>query len=165
MNRWETFLGGIAAGIGFLFGRDENVLRVLTGLAVLMAFDIVTGVIRAAYKGEVSSRQWTKGAIKKVSLWLLISVCYTVDKYGIINAGVSLEAAAALYIAVGEFISILENIVELDIKLPKVLIAILEKGQAAADTQLPDMPDLVSDMKAPIQIRNALEDGGPSDGK
>jgi toxin secretion/phage lysis holin len=161
--KWEYLFSGLAGVVGLFFGSNQEVLKILGALVILMCFDVATGVWGAVCNNKLSSYKWTSGIKKKVSILLLISCCYFVDHYNLVNVGMSLEAAAAIFFAVGEFISILENFIACGVKLPKFLLNIFAQSQVQLAGLPTDTtsPDTATEDKSPVNIRNSTEgDGG-----
>jgi toxin secretion/phage lysis holin len=131
---WEYILGGIGAAIGLFYGTDQAIIRILTALIIFMAFDIVTGIMKSAAQGNITSYKWTTGFMRKIAVLMLISVCYFIDFYKILNMGVSLEAAAGVFFTIGEVISVIENFVDMGVKMPSVVMALLQKGKEAIES-------------------------------
>ena len=68
-----VILGGIG---GFLFGSWDLPLQILL---VAMVLDYISGILKAFYLGEVSSRVGCKGIIKKVGILFTIVVANLTD--------------------------------------------------------------------------------------
>lgn len=87
----------------------------MTVLIVLgfIAFDIITGLIKAAYKGDYNSTVMREGGFHKSMEVVALFVAYFIE-YAIVyvHVGVDVPAVAgtSVYICIMEIISILENI-------------------------------------------------------
>ncbi|MCD7828895.1 MAG: phage holin family protein [Clostridiales bacterium] len=84
---------------------------------VLIALDFVTGIIKGAATGTLSSTVMREGLYKKASLILLMVLgCLADYAQGFIDLGISVPAAAAVcsYIGVMEITSALENICKIN---------------------------------------------------
>ncbi len=104
--------------------------------------DYVTGLVASQYRGEgVSSDKGLRGIIKKVCLWLLVVVGAIMDmliKYAADTLGIQppvhflVACVVAVWIICNELISILENMVDIGVKLPPFLMPIVRmlKDQA-----------------------------------
>jgi toxin secretion/phage lysis holin len=160
--KWENILSFLGAAVGFLFGSNQDVLRIVTILCILELGDIISGLMKAGAQKNISSYKWGQGIFKKVAILLLVSICYFVDSFKLINAGVSLEAAVAVFFAVGEFISILENFMGMGLKLPQVLMQLFEKGQEELSKMHTPEPFTGVTDKGQVRIR---DDTGESDGQ
>ena len=123
----------IAVGIvQYLLGGVDTWLK---ALLVLMALDIVTGLIKAAHgtsdksnKGYIDSTVMWRGGIKK--LLTLVVVCVsTILSYLITPDTMAVRIATISYYVTEETLSIFENISVCGPKPPDFLIRILEKLQ------------------------------------
>lgn len=78
-----------------------------------IAFDIVTGLIKAGYNGDYNSTIMRQGGFHKSMEVMAMAVAYFVE-YAVVyvNIGVDVPAVAGVtvYICIMELISILENI-------------------------------------------------------
>ncbi|MCD8052346.1 MAG: phage holin family protein [Clostridiales bacterium] len=78
----------------------------------LIALDFITGIVKGAATGTLSSTVMREGLYKKASLILLMALgCLADYAQGFIDLGISIPAAAAVcsYIGAMEIMSILEN--------------------------------------------------------
>lgn len=123
----ETVLAVVAGGVGLFFGNDLAVLNIVFCLFMVISFDLVTGIIKANYMKAVTSEKWIDGFIRKILMVMCVSFCYFIDKFQVLNLGVSLESAAAMFFIAGEIISVFENFIEMGLKLPPVLVNYLDK--------------------------------------
>jgi toxin secretion/phage lysis holin len=123
----ETLLVVLAGGVGLFFGDDVAVLNVVNALFIVILFDIVTGVVKANYMKGITSEKWIDGFIRKILMLMCVSFCYFLDKFAVLNLGVSLEVGAAMFFTAGEVISVFENFVEMGLKMPPVLVNYLAK--------------------------------------
>lgn len=112
-------IGFILTGFAFLFGVSNG--SFLTALAVLVAFDFVMGV-SAAYKvGEpIQSRRALKTATKLFVYTILASASFLVES--IIPGATLLDNAMISFLAVTEFISIMENAGKMGFNVPQKIL-------------------------------------------
>ena len=107
-----VLLGGLG---GFLFGDWDLPLKILLTSMVL---DYVSGMLKAFYLGEVSSRVGYKGLIKKVGILFTIVVANLTD----IVLGLTIfRSAICMFFCMNELISVLENIAALGVPIPDIL--------------------------------------------
>ena len=107
-----VLLGGLG---GFLFGDWDLPLKILLTSMVL---DYVSGMLKAFYLGEVSSRVGYKGLIKKVGILFTIVVANLTD----IVLGLTIfRSAICMFFCMNEFISVLENISAVGVPIPDIL--------------------------------------------
>lgn len=102
------------------------------GFLILNVFDYLTGVIKAKfYKKNTSSAVGAKGIFKKVSYWMVIGIAFFISISFVYMGeviGVNLTFVTlfgwltlATYL-INEIRSILENLVEMGVKVPQFLI-------------------------------------------
>ncbi|MCM1112861.1 MAG: phage holin family protein [Muribaculum sp.] len=94
--------------------------------------DYLTGLAAAPYRTEqVSSYKGIRGIYKKVCMWILVLIGAWVDiliQYAVEVAGVQIDlpfvvaTVVAVWLVVNEIISILENIIDIGVKLPPFLL-------------------------------------------
>lgn len=93
-------------------------------------FDIVTGIIKALYKGNLNSTYLRKGLYHKISEILAVVGCGLLE-YGIkyVQLGVDIPVlkVVVIYICTMELVSILENICEVNPALAKLFKPYMEK--------------------------------------
>lgn len=101
-----------------------------------IGFDIVTGLLKAIYKGKVNSTVLREGLFHKISELLVVLGSGALE-YGTsyINLGIDLPLieAVTVYICLIELASIIENLCELNPKLAKLFKPYLEKIQKMDD--------------------------------
>jgi len=98
--------------------------------------DYVTGLLAAPYrKEEVKSYKSIRGITKKVCMWLLVVVGSAVDwliRYAMqfttfdIKVPFIVATAVAIWLVVNEIISILENMIDIGVKIPPFLLPIVK---------------------------------------
>ena len=116
-----------AAGIGgiatYIWGPWD---ALIIALVAMVAIDYITGIIKAAMQGKLSSLVGFKGLLKKVAIFLLVAVGVMVDRIIPATNEAVRNAVIFFYIA-NEGLSILENAGELGLPLPAALKKSLEK--------------------------------------
>jgi toxin secretion/phage lysis holin len=127
MDRFTQFLkitfGGIVTAVsGFLGGMDG----IMYALIAFISIDYITGVAVAVKQKKLSSEVGFWGLVRKVCIIALIGVSHFVDVY-VMHTGDIFRTAIALYYIGNEGISLLENIGNLGVPLPKKLIDALEQ--------------------------------------
>ena len=128
----KNFLQALFAGAVGALAAYFNVL--LIPLAVLMGamlIDYITGMAGAACTGEINSRVGVTGIIKKAGYLALVAVGMVVDyliNSALVNIGINFRIyycfgmIITIWLIINELISILENLGELKIPLPKFLV-------------------------------------------
>ena len=132
----KNFLQALFAGAVGALAAYFNVL--LIPLAVLMGamlIDCITGMAGAAYTGEINSRVGVIGIVKKVCYLALVAVGIVVDYLittALVQIGLSIQInycfgmIVTIWLIINELISILENLGELNIPLPKFLVDMIK---------------------------------------
>ncbi len=99
-------------------------------VSICIIFDIITGLIKAVYFGNINSTYLRKGLLHKATEILTIAGA-ALCEYGIhrINLGIDLPMinVTAIYICLMEIVSVIENIAEVNPQLGKFLKPYLEK--------------------------------------
>lgn len=110
------YIGAIIGGIGgFLFGKWDLPLQILLTSMVL---DYVSGMLKAFYLGEVSSKKGYKGLIKKVGILFTIVVANLTD---LILGLTVFRSAICMFFCMNELVSVLENVALIGVPIPKFL--------------------------------------------
>ena len=101
-----------------------------------IAFDVVTGLIKAGYNGNYNSAIMRQGGFHKSMEVMAMAVAYFVE-YAIvyINIGVDVPAvpAVTVYICIMELISILENICAVNPQMCTLFKPYLDKLKGGND--------------------------------
>lgn len=103
----------------------------LKSLLIVMVIDYLTGVSSAIYNKKLSSKIGFKGIIKKFCYLLVVGLSVSIDNLTGQN-GIIRSLVIYCFIA-NDGISIIENMGELDIKLPQKLIDTLEQLKKKGD--------------------------------
>lgn len=127
----QWFAAAAAATCGFLWGQMDGLLYALIAFMVL---DYISGVLVAIAQRELSSKVGFKGIAKKVCIMMLVAVGHLLDEHVLGEGAVCRMAVAGFYLA-NEGISILENAAELDLPLPKKLVAVLKQLKDSTDKE------------------------------
>lgn len=118
---FSFFSAWICAALSFYFGRLDGML---IALIALMAFDYVTGVIRAGVNHDLCSSVGFKGIARKVLILALVAVGNLVDVHIIGDGSLCRSLVIGFYVA-NEALSIIENAIGLGLPVPKKLITII----------------------------------------
>lgn len=117
--------------------------------------DYTTGLMAAKYRKEntISSYKSFKGIAKKVSMWLLVVVGAIVDeliKYAVQTVGITvpftflIACVVAVWIVCNELISILENIKDIGVNIPRFLLPLVKNIKSQTE-QTVDIEDKESE--------------------
>lgn len=107
--------------IGILGGYDIA----LKSLIIVMIVDYLTGVCSAIYNKELSSKIGFKGILKKFSYLGVVALAVVMDN---LTGQTGIIRTLVIYFFVAnDGLSIVENLAEMNIKLPKKLIDALKQ--------------------------------------
>ena len=122
----KYFLNNIASvlftTIIYLLGGMDIALK---SLIVIMMIDYITGVASAIYNKKLSSKIGFKGIIKKFSYLCIVALSVVIDN--LISQDGVIRTLVIYFFVANDGISIIENMAEMDIKLPKKLVDSLEQ--------------------------------------
>jgi len=114
---WASFIGGTIALIVYLIG---GVDELVTSLTILMAIDLILGLMVGWLIKEIDSRKTFKGLLKKTAMILMVIAAVQLDNAT--ESGDFMRDAMILFLIGMEGISIIENLGKLGIRVPKFLI-------------------------------------------
>lgn len=133
MGKWKLAIVSIIGPITSLLGNLAIPMYILVASNFI---DYVTGLIAAKNRtGNVSSYKSIRGITKKVCMWLLVCVGALVDaliKYTLQSTGIELKIdflvaiVVAIWLVLSEIISILENMLDIGIKMPPFLLPLVK---------------------------------------
>lgn len=125
-------LAVVTAGILSYF---QVIIIPLSFLILLMIIDYITGMLKAWYKNQISSKTGLKGIIKKIGYLFSISVAMATDyiitlltnQIGFTNSKTYfIGLIVIIWYIINECISILENTHAIGVPLPKFLKTLLK---------------------------------------
>ena len=96
----------------------------LKSLIIIVIIDYLTGVGSAYYNKKVSSKKGLKGIIKKFCYFLIVALAVVIDN--LMGQSGVIRTLVIYFFVANDGISIVENMAEMDVKLPKKLIESLE---------------------------------------
>lgn len=127
----QTTLTAIGTGIvTTLLGGWDNALEILL---IIIILDYVTGVASAFKTKTVSSGVGFMGIMKKASMFFVVILAAQIDRITGNTASMFRTCTAFFFIA-NDAISVLENVGELGLKLPKFLMTALLRLRDTNDT-------------------------------
>lgn len=97
----------------------------LKSLLIIIIIDYITGVLSAIYNKKLSSKIGFRGILKKFAYLFIVALSVVLDKI-LGNTGTVRNLVIYFFVA-NDGISILENVAEMNIPLPKKLTEILEQ--------------------------------------
>ena len=135
----KSFLSGFC---GILATLSENYGMILTLCCAFILIDLATGLAKAKIQGRINSDTGYKGFWRKTAMLsaLVFGICLDalidyIGGLGIISITINSPVGRllALYIAINECISILENLGACGVRLPKCISVALEAVQEDLD--------------------------------
>lgn len=119
---FNNLISLIATTFIYLMGGFDIALQCLL---IIIILDYITGVLAAIYNKKLNSKIGIKGIVKKVGYLCLVALCVIVDK---ITGQTGIIRSIVIYFLVSnDGISIIENLVEMNIKVPKKVKDSLEQ--------------------------------------
>lgn len=118
----KTFFALLGIICGAVLGNMDSLML---ALIIFVCIDYITGVLDAIYLKTLSSEIGFKGIIKKVIIFVLVAVGNVIDVY-VIKQGASIRTMVIFFYLANEGISILENVVKLNVPVPDKLYEILK---------------------------------------
>ena len=103
----------------------------LKSLLIVMLIDYLTGVASAIYNRKLSSAIGFKGIIKKFCYLLIVALSVVIDN--LTGQSGVIRTLVIYFLVSNDGISIIENMAELNIKLPNKLIEVLEQLKKKGD--------------------------------
>ncbi|EAD5842193.1 holin family protein [Listeria innocua] len=104
------------AVFGYLFGEVDLLVKVLVCFIVA---DYISGLLTSGYLGKLSSKMGFKGIAKKIAILMLVAIAHQIDL--IMGTHNTTRDAVIFFYLANELISILENFVQMGMKVPEVL--------------------------------------------
>ena len=132
----NTIEAVIAVALGALASYFVQLLIPLCVLLLVMILDYITGMAKAWYKNELSSRIGIKGILKKLGYFVIIVVAGVMDWLivdGLFRIGIEftmpflLAAIVTVWLIINESISILENVAAIGGPVPGWLTKLLQR--------------------------------------
>lgn len=119
----QTVFAIISGSLISILGGLDGTLITLTAFIVI---DYTTGVTVAIMKKKLSSSIGAKGIVKKLLIFVSVSMSYLLDTY-ILNESVFIRPVIIFFYISNEGISIIENLSGIGVPIPKKLKNILEQ--------------------------------------
>ena len=112
----------ILTTIVYLLGGIDIALQ---SLLIVIVIDYLTGIASAIYNKELSSKIGFKGIIKKFSYLLVIALSVVIDN--LLGQSGLIRSLVIYFFVANDGLSIIENMAEMNVKLPQKLIDTLEQ--------------------------------------
>lgn len=118
---FKSISGVMLTIITYLLGGFDNALIILIAF---IGIDYISGICKAIYFKNVSSKEGLRGIIKKIGYLSLVALSTLADR--IMGSEVIIRNFVIYYFVANEGISILENWGSMGLPLPKKLIKVFE---------------------------------------
>lgn len=117
MDKWLSAVISVVATtfVWLLGGIDVAIMC----LIVAIALDYVSGIIKAYITKTLSSSIGLKGLLKKIGILVLVMLAVLIDRITIDNGGI--RTLVIYYFVANEGLSILENLAQSGLPIPKKL--------------------------------------------
>ena len=97
----------------------------IQSLLIVIVIDYLTGIASAIYNKELSSKMGFKGIIKKFCYLLVVALSVVIDN--LLGQSGLIRSLVIYFFVANDGLSIIENMAEMNVKLPKKLIDALEQ--------------------------------------
>lgn len=97
----------------------------IQSLLIVLVIDYLTGIASAIYNKELSSKIGFKGIIKKFSYLLVVALSVVIDN--LLGQSGLIRSLVIYFFVANDGLSIIENMAEMNVKLPQKLIDALEQ--------------------------------------
>ena len=144
----KEFIQAIFAGVLGALAAYFNVLLIpLAVLVAVMFLDWLTGMASASKRGKLNSGIGAMGILKKAGYIALVAVGMVVDYLitsALVQIGVNIQInycfgmIITIWLIINELISILENLGELNIPLPKFLVDMIKSLKSKVEDKAED---------------------------
>lgn len=105
-------------------GEDKAIKAVL----IAMLIDYISGIIKAIYLKNLSSKIGVKGIIKKIMILMVITAAHQIDLLLELEMiKINMRFVTICFYCSNEVISLLENVSRMGIPVPQQLVEILEQ--------------------------------------
>lgn len=112
----------ILTTIVYLLGGIDIALQ---SLLIVIVIDYLTGIASAIYNKELSSKIGFKGIIKKLCYLLVVALSVIIDN--LLGQSGLIRSLVIYFFVANDGLSIIENMAEMNVKLPQKLIDTLEQ--------------------------------------
>lgn len=115
--------------LGYFFGDFDGLFKTVI---IFIVVDFITGVMSGIHLKQLSSAVGFRGIFKKVCIFILIGIANILDVH-VLNEGGVLRATVMFFFIGNEGISILENMAELGVPIPKMVVSVLQQLRSKDD--------------------------------
>lgn len=121
LDKIDYILAGIGAITGYFVGGLDQLLTVF---AVIFVIDTISGIIKSNINGTYTSKEFRKGILNKCGYILAIILVVQLDTI-LGNTG-ALRTALLFCFIYNEGVSVVENLGEMGVPIPKTITNALE---------------------------------------
>lgn len=121
-NVLSNVLSVILTTFVYLLGGFDVALQ---SLLIVIVIDYISGVSSAVYNKKLSSKVGLKGIIKKFCYLCIVALSVVIDN--LLGQSGMIRSLVIYFFVANDGLSIIENMAEMNIKLPKKLIESLEQ--------------------------------------
>ena len=118
----NNIISVILTTIVYLLGGIDIALQ---SLLIVIVIDYLTGIASAIYNKELSSKIGFKGVIKKFCYLLVVALSVVIDN--LLGQSGLIRSLVIYFFVANDGLSIIENMAEMNVKLPQKLIDALEQ--------------------------------------
>lgn len=97
----------------------------IQSLLIVIVIDYLTGIASAIYNKELSSKTGLKGILKKFCYLLIVALSVVIDN--LLGQSGLIRSLVIYFFVANDGLSIIENMAEMNVKLPQKLIDALEQ--------------------------------------
>ena len=97
----------------------------IQSLLIVIVIDYLTGITSAIYNKELSSKIGSKGIIQKICYLLVVALSVVIDN--LLGQSGLIRSLVIYFFVANDGLSIIENMAEMNVKLPQKLIDALEQ--------------------------------------
>jgi len=120
-NGLNTVFAAVGGWLGWYAGGWDGFLY---ALVVFVVIDYITGLMCAVINKNLSSEIGAKGIFRKILIFTLVGIGYTIDMY-LIGDGSVIRTAVIFFFISNEGVSLLENATHIGLPVPPRMKAIL----------------------------------------
>lgn len=122
MEYLKIIFSALGTGLIYVMGGWDVAIQCLL---VAIVIDYITGLLKGFKKGKLSSSVGLKGIIKKVGILCLVALSVIVDR--LVGETGLIRNTVIYYLTANEGLSIIENLGEINVLVPKILKEKLEQ--------------------------------------
>ena len=115
-NIFEVLIAFLGTGCVYLLGGVDVAIACLL---IAIALDYVSGIIKAYVTKTLSSKIGLRGILKKVGVLLVVMLAVLIDRVS--GETGAIRTLVIYYFVANEGLSIIENLAEADVPIPKSL--------------------------------------------